>query len=268
MNNLNIKIAFFDIDGTLTNSQKEITSTTIDTLNKISKKGIDIVLCTGRSNTYVLNLTKNINTINYIISSNGARIYDVKKNENIYTNKLNVENINKVWDFFSTNKISCILVSNNLSYVNKYADITSINNKNGTFEKITNINEIKNKDLYQIIAESTETKKMYNLEKFLKNYKELKLINYTYNYINKNYCFFDIVNNIVNKGDACKYLLKELNINKENAICFGDSVNDFDMFETCGISVAMGNAIDELKNISDYITDTNDNNGISKFFDN
>ena len=63
-----------------------------------------------------------------------------------------------------------------------------------------------------------------------------------------------------------EFLLKFLNISRSSVVVFGNDDNDIEMFNECGIKVAMGNALDELKNISDYVTDTNYNNGISKFF--
>ena len=108
---------------------------------------------------------------------------------------------------------------------------------------------------------------MKNLESKINN-TNLKVINKSFDYLNNvkdGYYFFDIVNGYVCKGNAINSLLKILNIKKENSICFGDSINDISMFNNVGISVAMGNSIDELKNIADYVTDTNDNDGISKF---
>ena len=84
MKNLDIKIAFFDIDGTLTNSNKDITKNTLNTLKRAKKEGIIIVLCSGRSNSYITNLI-NTNYLDFIISSNGSRIYDVSNNKNIST---------------------------------------------------------------------------------------------------------------------------------------------------------------------------------------
>ena len=111
---------------------------------------------------------------------------------------------------------------------------------------------------------------MKDIELFINNNTNLKVINKSLDYlneINNGYYFFDIVNDNVNKGNAIKSLLKILNINKENSICFGDSINDIDMFNSVGTSVAMGNSIEKIKSIADYITDTNDNDGISKFCD-
>lgn len=262
-----IKISFFDIDGTLTDDKKVITPTTINTLKKLNENGVKIVICSGRSNTYILNLIKNIDYVDYIISSNGSRIFDIKNNINLYSFNLNVANLEKIWNYSLENKISCILVSENSGFCNLFTDIKSKDNKNAKLIIVNNLKNIDLNNLYQIIIESTNTKKMFELENYLNKFDDLKLINYTHNYLVKDYCFFDIVSHNVNKGVAINELLKNLNINKDEAICFGDSVNDIDMFNSCGIKVAMGNAIDELKQKADYITDTNDNNGISAFFD-
>lgn len=122
----------------------------------------------------------------------------------------------------------------------------------------------------QLVISNEDINVMKKLELYINNKTNLKVINKSFDYLNEvknRYYFFDIVNNNVSKGNAIKYLLKVLNINKENSICFGDSINDIEMFKSVGISVAMGNSIKEIKNIADYITDTNDNDGISKFFD-
>ena len=200
MNKLNVKIAFFDIDGTLTNSNKEIDKSTINALNKARENDIKLVLCSGRSNEYLLTIT-----------------------------------------------------SDKLAFLNNYTPIT---NEDVNMIRIKNIEDILDKNLYQFIIVDKNLEKLIKLENYLNNKNNIKLINYSLSYLKKeisNYYFFDVVNKDVNKEKNC-------------SICFGDSVNDIDMFNASGIKVAMGNAIEELKNKGDYITDTNNNEGISKFF--
>ena len=71
----------------------------------------------------------------------------------------------------------------------------------------------------------------------------------------------EISKNAINK------LLEYINLYKENAICFGDSVNDLDMFKSCGISVAMGNAIDRVKAAADKIAPSNEEDGVAKIIE-
>ena len=68
----------------------------------------------------------------------------------------------------------------------------------------------------------------------------------------------------VSKGNAVKVLAKKFGINREEVICIGDNENDISMIEFAGLGIAMGNAIDKVKDAADYITDTNKNNGVGK----
>lgn len=255
-----IKIAFFDIDGTLTNSKKEITKNTIDTLDKLIENNIYIVLCTGRINSYVTKYLKKFNKSKYTISNNGALIYDNDLNKPIIKHTLYENNLNYLWEYAIKTKSSFIINTIDNKYGNKFV-------KDNDVIIINSLSEIKF-DKLQIVINNSDINIMKDLESKINN-TNLKVINKSFDYLNNvkdGYYFFDIVNKYVSKGNAINSLLKILNINKENSICFGDSINDISMFNSVGISVAMGNSIDELKNIGDYVTDTNDLDGISKFF--
>ncbi len=258
---INIKIAFFDIDGTLTNSNKELSKNTINALNKLIANNIYIVLCTGRINNYVTKYLKKINKSKYTISNNGALIYDNDLNKPIIKHTLDEKYLDYLWEYALKTKSSFIINTINNKYGNKFV-------KNNDVIIINSLSEIKF-DKLQIVINNGDINIMKDLEIKINN-TNLKVINKSFDYLNNvrdGYYFFDIVNEYVSKGNAINSLLKILNINKENSICFGDSVNDISMFNSVGISVAMGNSIDELKNIADYVTVTNDNDGISKFFD-
>lgn len=261
LNKLNIKIVFFDIDGTLTNSNKVMTKNTIKTLNRLIDKNIYIVLCSGRINSYIKDYLKLINKSKYTISNNGALIYDNELNKVIISHKLYNKDLEYLWDYSNKNNSSFIVNTISNKYANKY-----VNDKENKII-INNINEIK-EDKLQLVISNDDINVMKELEYYINSKTDLKVINKSFDYLNEvknGYYFFDIVNNNVNKGTAIKYLLKILNINKENSICFGDSINDIEMFNSVGTSVAMKNSIEEIKNIADYITDTNDNDGISTF---
>ena len=68
----------------------------------------------------------------------------------------------------------------------------------------------------------------------------------------------------VSKGNAIKSLLDKYKIKEEELVCIGDNENDISMIKLAGLGIAMGNAISEVKNIADYITDTNKRDGVAK----
>lgn len=263
MDSLKIKIVFFDIDGTLTNSNKVMSENTINTLNKLIEKNIFIVLCSGRANSYIKQYLKQINKSKYSISNNGALIYDNDLNKIIISHTLYSKDLEYLWNYSNETKSGFIINTVNNKYSNNF-----VKNKKDKIivDKLSDVKE----DKVQLVISNDDINIMNELEMYINNKTNLKVINKSFDYLNEikdGYYFFDVVNKNVNKGNAIHDLLKVLNINKKNSLCFGDSVNDIDMFKSVGISVAMGNSIEDLKNIADYVTDTNDEDGISNFFD-
>lgn len=263
MDSLKIKIVFFDIDGTLTNSNKVMSENTINTLNKLIEKNIFIVLCSGRANSYIKQYLKLINKSKYSISNNGALIYDNELNKIIISHTLYSKDLEYLWNYSNDTKSGFIINTVNNKYSNNF-----VKNKKDKIivDKLSDVKE----DKVQLVINNDDINIMKELEMYINNKTNLNVINKSFDYLNEikdGYYFFDVVNKNVNKGNAINDLLKVLNINKKNSLCFGDSINDIDMFKSVGISVAMANAIEDLKNIADYITDTNDEDGISKFFD-
>lgn len=252
----NIKIAFFDIDGTLANDNRIMTNKTIEALNKLSEKGIEIVICSGRSNSYTYKYLKNIKNTRYTISSTGAEIYDHTNKTNIYKNKINFDSIKSIVNYVKNN-FYIILNGELFRYTNYYS-------KESDIIYFKDIEDLKNIDIYQIAIINNNTRKLKETKKYIDTFEDL----YISNYSNKEEFksdYFDIINTGINKGNGVNILLNYLKIDKNNSICFGDSLNDMSMFDSCGTKIAMGNACELLKEKADYIIDTNNNDGIAKF---
>lgn len=261
----NIKIAFIDIDGTLSNSKKEIENKTSIAIKNATDKGLLVVLCSGRNNRYVCNASKKVNASNYIISCNGGEIFNYKENKYIDSKSLNKVDVETIWNYCNNNNIGCILNCKNIRYCN-----------NNYFVKeedkilINDINEI-NEDIFQMVTFGYDYDKMNELEKLI-NITNSKISNPSLSYIekdcSKHYYFFDITNNNVSKGEGITTLLNYLNLTKENAIGFGDHINDYDLFNSVGFKIAMGNANIKLKEKADFVTLTNDEYGVAHFLEN
>lgn len=74
----------------------------------------------------------------------------------------------------------------------------------------------------------------------------------------------DVMNKGVTKGNAIKNLAQSLGVKQEEIIAIGDNENDISMIKYAGLGVAMGNAEEKVKEVSNFITDTNDNHGVAK----
>lgn len=261
----NVKVIFVDIDGTLTNSKKEVTLKTSEVIAKVVQKGISIVLCSGRSNQYTQIKSRLANASSQIISSNGSQIYDYLTNEVIYKNIISKDVLKKVMEYINSKEEGFILNCSDIRYGNKYL----MRKMNPGDKIIKNLNEIENKDVYQLVIETNSYDKMTEMINYIKNNSELEILNCSRAYINglrnESHYYIDVNDIKSSKGNAIKEYLNAFNVAKEDAMCFGDHINDTSMFNSCGIKVAMGNANDELKAKADYVTLTNDEDGVAYF---
>lgn len=83
------KVIFVDIDGTIRNNNKEITEETKEAIKKVVSKGVKVVICTGRSRDYAIEVSKEALASPYVIASSGAYVYDYHDKVDLYTSEIN-----------------------------------------------------------------------------------------------------------------------------------------------------------------------------------
>lgn len=261
----NIKIVFVDIDGTLVDDNKKISDVTKRSIKRIVDKGIYVVLVSGRDLFHAVDKSKEANASSIVITTNGGDIYDYDKNEHIFFDRLSEDKITKIWDYCKKNKIGMILKSSMGVYYNKYSLV-----KNGiNYKLITSINECDINSVSQLLIMSNTSKNIDDASVIVKNLG-LNVTSCSSSYFvdpYRDYFSIDINNPNISKGATITNLLKYLNIRKDDSICFGDFINDLEMFDVCGLKVAMGNALKEIKDAADFITDSNNDNGVANFLD-
>lgn len=258
----NIKIIFIDIDGTLTNSNNKITESTKKSIKKIIDENIKVIITTGRNYFYASNKSKNANASNIVISSDGSVIYDYKENKTLYKNNIDNNKVKKLYNYANDNNLGILINSNHSSYCNKF-----VKEKEKYSAKIVSYNEIENIEVCQIVIMSNKKNQIEKIKNII-NKLNLKISyfskSFKANNVQKDYSI-DIVNNNVSKGESVKYLLKKLKIEKEQSLCIGDYDNDLEMFKACGFRVAMKNSTEKVKKEADFITLSNDEDGVAYF---
>lgn len=257
------KMIAFDLDGTLTNSKKEVTNYTKKIIQKVSNKGIQIVLASGRPLIGIqatadrLELSK---IGGYIIAYNGGLIFDCKKNEIIFESlipqKYYAEICNLIKKYqvqaLTYNNTSVIAESDSDFYVKKEAY-----NNNVPIMKIKCLEEYISYPVTKFMAVGEPLKLQQLQIEMIKKYGEILSIFFSEPY------FLEIVPKGIEKAEALKYLLNLVNLNQKNLMAFGDGLNDIPMLKYANFSVAMENAYDEVKEYASYITKTNDNDGVA-----
>ena len=260
-----IKLIAIDIDDTLLNDSKEVPLENVEAIKEAKTRGIQVILASGRPYKFITSeIYKKLGLKekgNYYVAYNGESIYDTFTDECIYSNFLNKKDIDKLEKIFSKNGKNVaryvhlddkvvVINSNKYSYIEyEYNLIGYIEDD---FNKISDLKVHK----YQIAADPTIIKDIYN--NISCELKEEYYITISMP------CFIEIMKKGVDKYQGILMVAKLLNVNEKNIMAIGDSMNDYSMIKNSAYSVAMGNAKKEIKEIAQYIADTNNNSGVGK----
>ncbi|WP_300381023.1 Cof-type HAD-IIB family hydrolase [Clostridium sp.] len=269
----NIKLICIDMDGTLLNSNHEVTEENKLILQKAFAKGIRIVLCTGRifmSARYYSDLIGIKNAP--VIASNGAYIKNGYTDKAIYENPMPKDLVLEIYSIIKRYGLKINFNSwNTLFRIDKEPSYHTYYKMNKLVSSDKRINFIINEDLEEsirnfdgeilkgIVIEQDNVDTLWKAKAELKELYGDKL-----HIVSSGADNFEIMLGSSSKGNAVSFIAKSFNIDPSEVMCIGDSENDLSMIEFAGIGVAMGNGLDLLKEAADYITDTNDNSGVSK----
>lgn len=265
------KMIAIDMDETLLTTDKQVSQRSKEALRKAADAGIKLVVCTGRIFTSAWVYADLIGTKAPIIASNGAYIREKDKDEVIYMKTLPKEDIYKAVKLIKEYGFYPFLFSSDTVFGEKQifsAKFYEKQNESLPEDKkvkivITNDLEKVIEENYEIILKTVVVSQMDELERLNKLRKKMEGdidVSIAASMVNN----FEIMPRGISKGNGVKILGDIYGISPEETICIGDNENDISMIEYAGCGVAMGNAVDVLKSAANYITDTNDNDGVAK----
>ena len=248
-----IKAIFFDIDGTLISGKRPfIKEEVIDGLKQVRKKGIQLFIASGRHMLELeeLKLVEQFDFDGYLLLNGG---YCTIGSQIIYDNKINQEDLKEIVQVVKENNYPCLFIESNQMYINHIDQRV----KDAQASISTMIPPISNKinlnNIYQVDPYVDE-EEIKNIIKNTKHVKVTKWHDYAY----------DIVPKTGGKAAAIQAVSKYFDYQKEELMAFGDGHNDASMVKYAGTGVAMANAVQDLKDISQYITLSNDEDGIAE----
>ncbi len=252
-----------DLDGTLTNSKKEISKPTLNALIEIQKAGKKVVLASGRPTNGVLPLANELHLHDYgsyILSFNGGRITDCRSKQVLYNKTLPNDVVLPLFHIVKKYTGADILAYTSetiLSGVkaNQYTELES---------RINHMPIIQTEDFPSEVTEPTNKLLITGEPDIIQRIKkeaEEYFRSYLYIYCSDPF-FLEIMPPRIDKAHSLLKLLTSIGLSAEQMICCGDGYNDLTMIETAGLGVAMANAQPLVLEKADYITKSNDEDGI------
>ncbi len=247
------KLIVLDVDGTLVNNQKQITASTAQAIKYAYDHDVIVTIASGRPISGLKEYFSYFEDVPFI-TYNGGVITD--NNKKVIYEKLLHKNISDIIiNFAKKNNANIIIWNNNELFVDEINDSILFYEKTSGKKAIIFSNEefckVNKIILYGKYNTLTEYKK--ELEEISQDiHCEFSSNNYLE--------FFD---KEVSKGYALEFLCNYLNIKASECIAIGDNYNDLSMIEYAGVGVAMGNSPEEVKRSADFVTLTNEEDGVA-----
>ena len=258
------KAVFLDMDGTLLRSDHSVSDATKETIRKIIKKGIPVILVSARPVNAILPTWRDIGLEGYpMVSLNGS--YIIENDKPIFDAMIDLPTAAGVAEQVHPFKV-------NIAYYLQREWFAVVNDEWTLHEqKIMDV-QIRIAPLPELIREWTARKigpnkmmvmgepdQIAEAEQHLKSVYDGKLNIYT-----SKPTYLEVMDPRGSKSNAVHFLIERMKIGREEVIAMGDNFNDREMIQFAGMGVAMGNAPDEIKAVADYVTDTNNNDGVRK----
>ncbi|WP_448377053.1 Cof-type HAD-IIB family hydrolase [Fervidobacterium sp.] len=262
--NDNRRTFVFDLDGTVLNSKNEFPKETKDIVLNILEKGDNVVFATGRMHISAKKLLNSVfNEDKFpIISYNGAVIY-VPGNGFIFEKTLDFETTFKVIDFLRSEQIHVQTYVDDKLYSEKDNEEIKLYSKHADvpYYVVGDLKLLPNPPI-KILAIG-EREKLDSLIAPLQN-----IVGNKASVFKSFSIFLDIVPAGANKGIALKFLANYMNFELQNTVVFGDNENDIYMFNVAGTKIAVENAVEKLKEVADFVSKSNEENGVFHAFAN
>lgn len=269
---MDIKLIALDLDGTLLDSQKRLSSRNRQALTKCLERGVHIVPATGRTAAGIAGVVKEIPGIRYAITTNGAVVEDIKEG-------LTLSECTLSWEL--TLKILKIVDQYRVMYdpyierrgitEPRFYDHLSEYGLSQELQDMVRITRDVHPNIIQYLENSKKPVEKINL--FFPELEERARVREVLEKIDGILVTSSMPMNLeinapgATKGGGIRRLADYLGLCREQTMAMGDGENDFSMILEAGIGVAMKNGRPDLCKAADYITDTNDEDGVAAAID-
>ena len=261
-----IKMVVSDMDGTLLNSNLEISQENLQAIEALREKGIRFCIATGRPEQLVKEYIEPLRMKDPMIMYNGSVIGHPFQDGSLYELKLEKEDIKSIISYCEEHNIIYMPYTKDkiiskpnyrVDFFEKRNELLEDKNK-CVFEDIRELDEILRNNVNKILLIENDEEKFRKAKAFVSQFPQFEIAS-------SQTGFIDINPQGASKGNALKILANHFGYKLEEIVAIGDQDNDVSMLEVAGISVAMENASKNAKNAADYVTVSNNESGVAKW---
>ncbi len=262
-----IKMLVLDIDGTLTNSQKEISEETKRAIRLIQERGHKVMLASGRPTPGMKRYSEELELEKYggyLLSFNGGRIINCRTGEIVFQKMFPVNLIPSIYRFAEENDCGILTYyGEKIISGRRFDDYIGIESRINAMsvQEVNHFVDYVDFDVNKLLM-TADGEKAEKYEKILQEQYGDRISVYR-----SEPFFIELMPMGVDKASSIDRMLSTVGLTRENVICCGDGYNDLTMIEYAGVGVAMANAQQKVKEKADYITKSNDEDGIVQVID-
>jgi Cof subfamily protein (haloacid dehalogenase superfamily) len=260
------KAVFLDLDGTLLRTDHTVSEQTKLTIKKIMTKGIPVILVSARPLDAILPIARDLGVLDYpVVSLNGGYIVEGVGETPIFEAMIDPATTARVTEESRPFQVTIAyylkrewFAEMNDSWVQHEQKIMDVKVQVAPFADLIRDWSARNIGPNKMMVMSNPAR-IAPTEAHLKSIFDTRLNIYT-----SKPTYLEVMNPLASKANALRILIERMNIDRTEIIAIGDNFNDKEMIQFAGMGVAMGNAPDEIKEIADYVSDTNNNDGVRK----
>lgn len=265
-----VKIIFLDQDGTLLDSNKRFSAVNRAALEKAAERGIHIVPCTGRYFQGITPEVRDLPFVRYAVAVNGAQVYDREQDLVLRRCEIAQEDAMAVYEALRELPVIFDCVIGGQAYMGRshYERIGEFICDPAIRRAIQTLRKPV-EDFFGFVRQQGQ-----DVQKISVFFSDMQVRDRVWIDLQKRFPDMAVTSSLpgnleINAGDATKgeglrFLCRHLGLEISESMAFGDGSNDRSMIEAAGIGVVMANGEPELQTVADYITDTNDNDGVAK----
>ncbi|WP_018247943.1 Cof-type HAD-IIB family hydrolase [Orenia marismortui] len=259
------KLLAIDMDDTLLSKGLTVSDRTQKAIKDAEKAGIKVVISTGRMFSSALPHLIDLGLTDEVITYNGALVKEIGSGRIIDHQPVDLEAAYKIFEIVKKEDLHINIYLNDILYVNKLGFGAEYYEKISGVKSVLIQGDISNfldQPSTKLLIVEEDVKKADKIEARLENTFG-DILNITRSKAN----FIEIMDKNVSKGATLSRLANNLGISADEVVAVGDSFNDLEMIEYAGLGVAVANAREEVKNRADYITQSNDEEGVAELIE-